>query len=100
MIQCSACGSQQSSVVDSRPRDDACTRRRRKCDDCGHRWSTVEVSLEDYQASLDSESLEAMRTAYRALKAAFHRLNTVTEVADEERARERKPYKLRSGGPT
>ena len=92
MFICGACGSQTSSVMDSRPRDDGSIRRRRKCDDCGHRWSTVEVDLESYKTSLDNEAVEAMRVAHRALKVAFNRMNRVEALANKERARERGSY--------
>lgn len=95
MIICAACGSQQSSVKDSRPRDDGCIRRRRACDDCGHKWTTVEVELSSYQASLDQESLEAMRVANRALKVAFNRMSKIEAFAQQIKDRERKPYKPR-----
>lgn len=40
---CPACGAFRSSVVDSRRRLDS-IRRRRKCDACGEKWTTLEVN--------------------------------------------------------
>ncbi len=95
MIICSACGAQSSAVTDSRVRDDGCVRRRRKCEECGHKWTTVEVNLENFKTSLDGDSINAMRSAHRALKVAFHRLNRVDLFAQEHTVRPSKPYKPR-----
>lgn len=41
---CSACGSGDNLVVDSRP-GRGMIRRRRSCTTCGHRWSTIEIDV-------------------------------------------------------
>lgn len=43
MIVCEVCGSSKSSVLDTR-RTGTALRRRRRCDGCGERWTTYEVS--------------------------------------------------------
>ncbi len=40
-MRCPQCGSDQLTVLDSRPRTDS-VRRRRECLNCGHRFSTME----------------------------------------------------------
>jgi hypothetical protein len=42
MSTCPKCGSDLSAVVESRLQMSGSRRRRRQCNDCGHRWSTVE----------------------------------------------------------
>jgi hypothetical protein len=42
MSTCPKCGSDLSAVVESRLQMSGSRRRRRECNDCGHRWSTVE----------------------------------------------------------
>lgn len=42
-MRCPKCGFENSQVIDSRPTDDlGSIRRRRKCVDCGHRFTTYE----------------------------------------------------------
>lgn len=41
-MQCPACTSTSLSVYDSRPRADNTVMRRRRCSDCGHRFTTTE----------------------------------------------------------
>lgn len=50
MTNCDGCGA-ESAVVDSR-KEPTYVRRRRKCLNCGARWTTYEVSEESYHASL------------------------------------------------
>jgi len=40
-MKCPKCGSEESSVLDSRPKIDA-IRRRRECENCGYRFTTFE----------------------------------------------------------
>ena len=39
------CGCNESSVIDSRPRDDGTIRRRRQCHQCDFRFSTTEAMV-------------------------------------------------------
>jgi len=43
-LACPACASQNVSVVETRGNGPGSLRRRRVCDSCGHRWSTIEIS--------------------------------------------------------
>jgi hypothetical protein len=47
---CAKCGSGDNTVVDSRTLEFG-RRRRRRCQRCRHRWSTVEVPLDFAQAA-------------------------------------------------
>lgn len=42
---CDKCGNEFSKIVDSRPTDGG-IRRRRICNICGHKWTTLEVVYE------------------------------------------------------
>jgi transcriptional repressor NrdR len=44
---CPECGSDQLSCINSRPALD-CVKRRRECIKCGHRFSTVEISVDRF----------------------------------------------------
>ena len=48
-MKCPNCGSDHSAVYDSRPRPSSVCRRR-ECSACGHRWSTIELSIEEHNA--------------------------------------------------
>ena len=41
-MKCPYCGKENTRVIDSRPTDDSSIRRRRKCDECGKRFTTYE----------------------------------------------------------
>lgn len=58
MIICVKCKFGTSDVIDSRPSLDSnvrAIRRRRKCRNCGHRFTTYEVSSEMRDAAIESE---------------------------------------------
>lgn len=44
---CPQCKSKNVYTIDSRDRGNS-VRRRRACDDCEHRWSTVEIGMNEY----------------------------------------------------
>lgn len=75
---CPACGAPGARTIDSRPTP-AGRVRRRICDRCGRRWSTVEVSvdagraLRQAQRAVDAAlaDLDASRAALVAAKAAL-----------------------------
>lgn len=52
-MMCPSCSSYLTSVLDTRPTDTGSIRRRRRCDDCAHRFRTYEV-VAPAQASLIS----------------------------------------------
>ena len=60
-----SCGYEDSFVYESRPHINGHIRRRRKCSECGRRWSTVEVS-------------EAVFRRLLAIERAVGELNKVT----------------------
>lgn len=43
-VHCAHCGSGDNGVTDSRPARLGSVRRRRKCNRCGFRWTTFEIS--------------------------------------------------------
>lgn len=47
-MRCPICKSYQLRTVDSRPYDDQ-VRRRRECTDCGIRFNTIEIPLDEYK---------------------------------------------------
>ena len=44
-MNCPKCGSYQVGVIDTKPKPSG-IRRRRKCQDCGYRFTTMEVNME------------------------------------------------------
>lgn len=48
-FRCPECGSSQTSVSDSRSHEDG-RRRRRLCESCGCKFSTIEMTIKDYKA--------------------------------------------------
>ncbi len=55
-MKCPKCKSENSMILDSRTCGDH-TRRRRKCCDCGTRFSTEEITKEEYQHLTAREEL-------------------------------------------
>ena len=47
VTKCPRCGSLNIMVLESRPREDFYFRRR-KCNACGYRFSTAEISMDEY----------------------------------------------------
>ena len=47
-MMCPECGGGNVYVVDSREKE-TYKRRRYKCTDCGHRWNTAEIPLEELE---------------------------------------------------
>ena len=47
--RCPACGLQNSLIIEGRYCSDGFYRRRRECQSCGERWSTMEVPFETGQ---------------------------------------------------
>lgn len=65
-VQCPKCNG-ESHVIDSRDEESA-RRRRRKCDSCGHRYSTYEIHAEEYNRI---RKLEPVITALQAIIGQF-----------------------------
>ena len=49
MLKCPKCGSENGHVVDSRPSENNTARRRRECNNCGFRFSTIEITIQEYK---------------------------------------------------
>lgn len=45
---CQLCGSRKFSVIDSRHNEDGTVRRRRICKKCGTRFTTFEITMDEY----------------------------------------------------
>lgn len=55
-MNCPKCGNDQlNSCIDSRPKGSTIYRRR-KCLDCGNRWSTFEISFDEYNELKEMEA--------------------------------------------
>jgi transcriptional regulator NrdR family protein len=68
-MNCPKCGSEDSSVIDCRARNDGKFRRRRACYDCRHRFTTIEVDINEY------ENL-------KELAASFKKLLTISKIIE------------------
>lgn len=66
-MKCGICSSEEHRVADTVEQDDA-IRRRRKCERCGHRWTTFErdesatMAIDTEAALANVRSLEAILT--------------------------------------
>lgn len=72
--ECPNCGSDQVGVFDSRPEPTG-RRRRKKCEPCGHRWTTLEMHMEAAKMALAGTL--ALRRADRLLADAAGHIQTV-----------------------
>jgi len=90
-LKCPVCGGAGIGTVDSRRIGDKYRQRRRRCSDCYHRFSTFEISADEYWAlkSVEREQARARREAsgsgidLKKLRAALVRVNDL--VADAEK---------------
>lgn len=48
-MNCPSCGHSSSSVVDSRPQPSGEVRRRRVCDECEFKWSSMEITVATHE---------------------------------------------------
>ena len=68
-MDCPKCNNAHTGVVDSRNESNL-VNRRRWCADCGHRFSTVEISKDEYKVILklkeDMQQLEAVLREFNA----------------------------------
>jgi transcriptional regulator NrdR family protein len=69
-MYCPKCGSEDTAVIECRPRNDGKFRRRRSCCDCGHRFTTIEINIGEY------ENL-------KELAASFKKLLTLAKILEE-----------------
>lgn len=71
-MRCMKCGG-ETQTIDSRP-DDITVRRRRKCKDCGHRFTTFEFAAEDFvEGGTDRSRTRHFGSVLRAVNAACAR---------------------------
>lgn len=68
-MQCPKCGSNITSCIDSRPKENG-VYRRRKCLDCGYRYSSWEIK---------EEELKQLREAFKALGELLSHSNEIKE---------------------
>ena len=47
-MRCPKCDSENTSILDSRIRNDGNTRRRRRCRKCQYRFSSIEIDIDEY----------------------------------------------------
>lgn len=71
-MTCPVCGG-QLIVIDSRPSEDSIYRRR-KCVECGHRFSTIEIDADLYAQEMDAVKKATRKAVDTALAAARKRL--------------------------
>ncbi len=72
--RCLECSATNSSVIDSRPTLDGFTRRRRKCNACGHRWPTIEIPERSFTSVDLGASLASATRAMNLMVAEFNNL--------------------------
>ena len=78
-MNCPQCGHHKSLVIDTRPRIDAKSiRRRRECEKCGLRWTTREVVTAERHRSTD------LSTAMKALNDIQNVLITATVERNDD----------------
>lgn len=66
---CPKCNSEDSAVIDCRTRNDGKMRRRRECYDCRHRFTTIEVDIDDYENLKElAASLKKLLTLAKTLE--------------------------------
>lgn len=84
-----ACRSVDVGVLDSRPVAEG-TRRRRKCNACGWRWTTYEVSAEAYAvvAGMNPAALDAAARAVALASDALEQLRDQAALIREAQASE------------
>jgi len=87
MKRCSACGEEDSTVSDSREREDGCIRRRRKCDACGHRWTTIEVEIEDARINVAEYIDAALEEAKESLTEVLRKVKRTEAFIKQTRAK-------------
>lgn len=87
-MNCPYCGSGDSKVIDSRPKDDT-IKRRRECIKCGARFTTFEIvekpqlMVEKRGGTLESFDREKLlRGVYSAMKKRPVTIDKINEIAD------------------
>ena len=92
IVSCPSCAADEVGVIDSRATASGNIRRRRKCANCGHRWSTIEVSFAAMQ------KLTAAAKVSAELLAAADRLAALMAPAFDDLVEATKPKQRYAGG--
>lgn len=82
-FRCKNCGSPKTSVIDSRRSAAFRIRRRRKCSNCNHRFTTFEISAEEFALfDIDGAMIAKLqRDAMRVTK-------TIEELTKQQKRKE------------
>lgn len=80
-FKCPSCRSGRTAVVDSRPRESGFIRRRRTCDDCHFKFSTIEVPLDYFEAADLGSLRNAVALAFTDTVTKFNTLNRALKRA-------------------
>lgn len=69
-MRCPNCGSEEQVCIDSRMYKNNWQRRRRECNHCGTRWTTFEISAQEYRdlKERDKKLMKVMDEAFNILK--------------------------------
>ena len=67
-FRCEKCGQREAGVTDTRAHGDECTWRRRQCD-CGHRFTTYEISAASFELLKVIQSGKLKATLESAIEA-------------------------------
>lgn len=79
-IKCPVCGSTKVYVKDSRSFNDGeHKRRRRECGECGHRWTTVEVTLKEFQ-TIDIDAVAANNERDKVISEEIAKISRKMEI--------------------
>lgn len=84
-FRCSNCGGTKTSITDVRPTGAFKMRRRRKCE-CGHRFSTIEIPMEEY-ALLDIVDGSAVAKLHRDAKRIADTIDAIIRQRHQAEAR-------------
>lgn len=86
MVHCRFCSSSDVNTIDSRPADRPAWRRRRKvCNTCHQRWSTIELPVEDIESILSiTYKLDELSVFARGVHDTIEALKHVGDKAQAE----------------
>lgn len=74
-LACPACGRHRLAVIDSRKSNGhGAVRRRRKCEDCGYRYSTIEISEAVFKSLVKSDTLSGHRASLKRMVAEMQKM--------------------------
>lgn len=74
-LACPTCGGHRLAVVDTRRTNGhGAIRRRRKCEDCGYRYSTIEISESVFKSLIRSDTLSGHRAQLKRVVADLQKM--------------------------